>query len=255
MKSAFNFIHRPRNKREKKFFFIIITLYLTFYIGVKAYEDDDVAAIIENVSDDGTLRDEGIGKDEELFLNPKNSQNQKITLDPSIVNNSLVVESDGKKINSVGAERNVIVDDPSNGFIDDMCLTAMRELGYLDDAQDSISINSSTTTTGTAKGNEAALIVDILNNNYSDRNRTEFKCISSKYTINNHKFELMLVIMCIALFTILPSIFTYIIMKKTYENYVHKSNIIERYISNNNLSVLPLPTDVSTNNNNLKLYI
>lgn len=65
--------------------------------------------------------EEGIEKDDDLFLNPKSSQNQKITLDPSIVKNySLVVESDGKKPNSAGAERNVIVDDPGNGFIDDM---------------------------------------------------------------------------------------------------------------------------------------
>lgn len=148
--------------------------------------------------------EEGIEKDDDLFLNPKSSQNQKITLDPGIVKNySLVVESDGKRPNSAGAERNVIVDDPGNGFIDDMFLTAMRELGYLDDDQDSISINSYKITTG-----------NILNNNYSDCNRTEFKCISSKYTINNHKFEFMLVVICIALFTILPSIFTYIIMKK-----------------------------------------
>lgn len=222
MKSAFNFIHRPRNKREKNFFFIIITLYLTFNIRPVCNDKTVLRKSKINLSfpaSDYKSSEEGIEKDDDLFLNPKSSQNQKIpSIDPSIVKNySLVVESDGKKPNSAGAERSVIVDDPGNGFIDDMCLTAMRALGYLDDDQDSISINSSTIiTTG-----------NILNNNYSDCNRTELKCISSKYTINNHKFEFMLVVICIALFTILPSIFTYIIMKKTYENYVHKSNIIE----------------------------
>lgn len=245
MKSAFNFIHRPRNKREKNFFFIIITLYLTF--NIRPVCNDNTVLIKSKINlsfpaSDYKSSEEGIEKDDELFWNSKSSQNQKITLDHSIVKNySLVVESDGKKPNNVGAERNVIVDDPDNGFIDDMCLTAMRELGYLDDDQDSISINSTTIKTG-----------NILNNNYSDCNRTEFKCISSKYTINNHKFEFILVVVCIALFTILPSIFTYIIMKKTHENYVHKSNIIEqRYFPNNNLFVLLLPPDVS-NNNNLK---
>lgn len=192
--------------KEKNFFFIIITLFLTFNIRPVCNDKTVLRKSKINSSfpaSEYKIYEEGIEKDDDLFLNPKSSQNQTITLDPSIVKNySLVVESDGKKPNSAGSERNVIVDDPGNGFIDDMCLTAMRELGYLHDDQDSISINSSTITTG-----------NILYNNYSDCNRTEFKCFSSKYTINNHKFESMLVVICIALFTILPSIFTYIIMK------------------------------------------
>lgn len=131
MKSAFNFIHRPRNKIEIIFFFfIIITLYLTINIRPVCNDKTVLRKSKINLSfpaSDYKSSKEGIEKDDELFLNPKSSQNQKITLDPSIVKNySLVVESDGKKHNSVGAERNVIVDDPVIGRIINLLEIAIR---------------------------------------------------------------------------------------------------------------------------------